>query len=310
MKKETREALREITRAVLSVPITLRWPSNYPLPGGERLTKKKGEGIDYVSTDDYQPGDNPRHIDWLAVAASDDDFALFTRRFIEAKPVPVCVLVQAGKLMLFGTDVQDKRTLSTRLAGSIIRSAGTTDDKVQGGIFSKHQVEVQFAPTTATSLFDRALGTILEASERETPVFRKQNSGLVQLLRTLPATKSLVFILGDFINLSEEEKKALKRAGAIHDVVCVVLTDPREMRLPEGWGPCTLDDIETGRRKTIWLTNKVRKQFAANAQKRLADLREFFHKAHCSSAVFSTDQDAKETIKAMMQMFAGHRSRG
>jgi uncharacterized protein (DUF58 family) len=133
-----------------------------------------------------------------------------------------------------------------------------------------------------------------------------EGSGLIKSLRSLPKNRTLVFILSDFLDLTEDEKVALKRASLVHDIVCVVIEDQRERELPAGWGPYTLKDMRTGKWKTIWLSEKSRQEFAANHKRHrdalLADLKA----AHCQSAVFSTEE-GDAALPKMMLLFGGHR---
>jgi hypothetical protein len=134
-----------------------------------------------------------------------------------------------------------------------------------------------------------------------------QSSGICEALLEIPRTRSLVFFVSDFINLSVEEKEALRDAAAVHDVVCVVVQDLRERELPSGRGLYTLRDIVSGEAKTVWLNEANREQFRQNANRRLDELTAFFTDANCDWGIFSTEQDADEVIPEMMRLFSGHR---
>ena len=132
-------------------------------------------------------------------------------------------------------------------------------------------------------------------------------SGKCEALRELPRTKSLVFVVSDFIGLSDSEKQALADAAAVHDVVCVIVQDQRERELPMGRGLHTLRDIVSGETKTIWLSDANRQLFKQNAKKQLDQLTAFLTAANCDWGVFSTEQNADEVIPEMMRLFGGHR---
>ena len=80
-----------------------------------------------------------------------------------------------------------------------------------------------------------------------------------QTLSRLPAKRSLVFLISDFHEHLEEIERALKSAALSHDVVSIVLWDPRERILPERWCIAALKDLETGRSRAIWLGGMGRK---------------------------------------------------
>ena len=74
-----------------------------------------------------------------------------------------------------------------------------------------------------------------------------------QALSGLPANRSLVFLISDFQEDFEEIRSALKPAVSVHDLVSIVIWDPREKVLPERWCIAPLKDLETGRSRAIWL---------------------------------------------------------
>ncbi len=309
MQELTRQELRDISRKVLAVPIPIGWKASHPLPGvGHRKSRSRGsDGYEIVSREPYEPGDSIRDIDWVASAQGTDD-TLYTIHFEETRSIDVVLLVDVGRSMQFGSVRVDKRVLSAELAASIIASAGKTDDLVSVLCFSQSRVEARLPRRSAKNTYSQAIVSILEPSQKSSPSSASESvSGLVRAIRELPRRRTLLFILSDFINLSEDEKKALKQAAALHDLVCVVVQDVRERELPEGRGFYTLEDIASGARKTFWLSSKSRAQFMRNAEQRLAELSTFLRQIHASVCVFSTEQEAS-VINPMMRMFAGHRS--
>ena len=61
-------------------------------------------------------------------------------------------------------------------------------------------------------------------------------------------------------------ESALKRVALLHDLVSIVIWDPRERILPERRCIAALRDLETGRSKAVWLGGMGRK---AAFQKRI-----------------------------------------
>jgi len=89
---------------------------------------------------------------------------------------------------------------------------------------------------------------------------------LGQALSRLPAKRSLVFLISDFQEDFEGIESTLKSAAFVHDVVSIVIWDPREKILPERWCIAALKDLETGRSRAIWLGGMGKK---AAIQKRI-----------------------------------------
>jgi uncharacterized protein (DUF58 family) len=307
--EETRKALKEISQKVLAVQIPVRWRSKKPLLGaGQRKTKSKGtDGFQIVTREKFEWGDSPRDIDWRAAAQAPDDESLDTLHFEETHQIDVNILVDIGRLMEFGSTRVDKRMLAAEVAASIIASCKKTDDVVRVVCYSNRKVEARLPARTPKNAMSPAIVSILET--KETAGGTPTRTGLAEAVRSVPMRRSLTYILSDFMNMSEDEKQSIKHASALHDVVCVVLQDPREQTLPDGWGLFTLEDIATGARKTIWLNAKNRASFARNSQQRLQDLLKFFRAARCNYGEFSTEQ-GEAAKPALMRMLVGHTSRG
>jgi uncharacterized protein (DUF58 family) len=301
--KETQEAISGIIRKIAACPIPIRWRSQTIMPGGgERRSKSRGSsGYDVMARVEYEPGDDPRDIDWSATAQTGGQTMLVTQ-YLEPREVNVYVLVDVKKTMNFGTARATKRTLSAELTGSVIKSAGKTQDKVGFIAYSEKRLLQKRNPVNAKRALYPTIADVIETESAEDG----EGSGLIKSLRSLPRNRALVFILSDFLSLTEDEKQALKRAALVHDIVSVVIQDRRERELPDGWGPYTLADMRTGKWKTIWLSAKNRAEFAANFQRHhdalLADLKA----AHCDSAVFSTEE-GDAALPKMMLLFGGHR---
>jgi len=308
----TQETVKRIAGQVRGVNLEIA-RGRFPLSGLGRPSPLTGtDGNDITKIAPYEPGDLVRNIDWRGSARKEDDYEIDTLHFEDPHPADIAFLVKVGKSMDVGSTGDDKRTLSAYVTATGIRSAALEDDMVHVRYFSTHKVEAKLGPKTSLSMFYPALEKLMDTSESDEPPAIAANTGFLQALRTLPVRRSLVFILADFINFTEEERLALKRASASHTINCVVLRDLREMELPgKFWGfipiPITLRDISSGKTKTIWNTNRNRRKFTQNAVNYVEELKQFFHDAHCGWAVFNTDHGAKEAIPAMMQMFAGIR---
>jgi uncharacterized protein (DUF58 family) len=303
MNQDTKEALREVIRRVVACPIPIGWRSQEIMPGGgERRSFSKGSnGYDVLARVEYEPGDDPRDIDWAATAQTGGQLVL-TTQYMEPRDLKVFVLTDVNPTMNFGTYRTTKRLLAAELTASVIRSAEETQDKVGFFAYSEHHVEASFRPRGAQRAMFSAITHLIEA----TATAGGEGSGLVKSLARLPRQRSLVFIISDFLNLNDAEKAALKRAALLHDVVAVVIEDRRERELPAGTGIYTLEDIRTGKRKSIWLSAKNRREFAEDFLRHQTALFAALRQAHCTFTVFSTEE-GDAAIPKMMRLFGGHR---
>jgi uncharacterized protein (DUF58 family) len=92
----------------------------------------------------------------------------------------------------------------------------------------------------------------------------------MEFLLSVTSRKSICFVVSDFLDAGYEH--ALVTANQKHDVIAVLVTDPRELALPSV-GLVALRDAETGESR-IYDTGSAafREQMASAAEKRVRDL--------------------------------------
>ncbi|MEM7218746.1 MAG: DUF58 domain-containing protein [Pseudomonadota bacterium] len=249
---------------------------------GAYVSVFKGRGVEFDEVRPYVPGDDVRTIDWNVTARSG---APFVKRFIEERQLTVLLLVDMSASLDFGSAGRSKREAAVELSALLAFSAIQNDDKVGLLLFhgevdqyipprkgQKHALRVvrevlargrvdSDAPEVATLRRRRTLADLprfvatqflrlrarsaaaLGAGRRHTSIA----SALEFCRRVLPR-RAVVFLISDFIDTDYAD--ALRGANRKHDVVAVKVFDPREQAL-DGGGLLTLEDAETGARRTI-----------------------------------------------------------
>lgn len=311
--ESTRATIHELMKWVVSHPIPVRWRSNSPMPSpaGRKGRKRGSTGYDLVSRGVYEAGDDPRTIDWNATAQMGGQ-QICTVQYREPRDVKFFVVVDTGVTMEFGTYRTTKKFLAAELAGSIIKSADETGDRVGMITYSNDHIERVLPVKSAKVMLFPALASIVEAgSESAKRRGGTEDGGMTGMMKALKAvskhSRSLVFVISDFINMSEEEKTMLRKTAIRHDVVCICVQDLRQRELPNVWGLYNFQDLSTGQIKSIWSNKANRTKFAENFAKWQTDLFAFFRQAHCDWTVVSTEEGVAAFPK-LMRLFAGHRS--
>lgn len=302
MKTGTREAVADVLKRVPACPIPYSHPSNEMTPsGGERRSRARGSyGDDVAALVPYEPGDDPRDIDHVASAQLNE---LYITQFLEPRDVQVFVITDVSPSMDFASLFETKRTMAARLAASIIKSAMKTQDLVGSVVFSRHHVHNVIRARSPSRVMFPTLASIFET---EAPAEVGKDSGLCKGFAALPQQRSIVFILSDFSNMTEEEREGLRKTALRHDVYCLVIKDLRERELPKGPGIYALQDINTGESHSIWLSNKNRAQYPANYAKHEEELRAYLKETRCFFEIFGTD-DTDAGLK-LMRLFRGRRA--
>jgi uncharacterized protein (DUF58 family) len=261
--------VREILSKIAEVDYYVRWYSNqHDL--GIWPARRVGGTAEFETIAEYQLGDNPRSINWSATARTGFHRILKNTRLTESN-LAVFLVVDLSPSMDFGTVRVTKRRLAAELSAVLAHSAWRCGDRV-GFVGYGSNVEVEWPLRNPKDYRLLIPQKILETRTRG-----NGQAGLGPALLRLPAKRSLVFLLSDFQDEFEEIEKALKPVARLHDVVSIVLWDPREKVLPSKRCIAVLKDLETGRRRAVWLGGARKKDsFQGGVEVREDRLRELF----------------------------------
>lgn len=233
---------------------------------GQYQSAFKGQGMEFSEVRHYLPGDDIRAIDWNVTARTGIPHV---KRFVEERELTVMLVVDASASTRFGTVSQLKSEMAAEMAALFAFSAISNNDKVGLVIFSD-RVELSLAPKKGTR---HALRVI-----REVLSFRAQQTGTniaaaLEYLNHVSKRRGVVFLISDFLDAGAG--LALKIANRRHDVIGVVLDDPREWTLPDV-GLMVFQDAETGERLTVdtgsWRVRQAFEQRAEEARRQRAHM--------------------------------------
>ncbi len=266
---------------------------------GQYVSVFKGRGIEFDEVRPYVPGDEIRSIDWNVTARMGEPFV---KRYVEERQLTLMLMADISASQDFGSGRRSKREATAELCALLAFSATTNDDKVgltlfHGGIEQfiparkgqKHALRVVREVLTHDS---RLEAKAVRPSRSWIPFrarrrgFRKTQSdprratsiaGAVQFLLSVTKRKSVCFVVSDFFD--EGYIKSLQMASRKHDVIAVLITDPRELELPNV-GLVTLRDAETGATLVRDTGSAAfREQFARAARQRIVELERAFRRA-------------------------------
>ena len=202
---------------------------------GEYHSVFKGQGLNFAEVREYQEGDDVRLIDWNVTAKAGKPFI---KIFEEERELTVYLVVDISASGQFGTLTQSKVDVAAEIAALLGFSAIKNNDQVGLLLFSNH-VEKYIPPKKGKKHILRILRDIFS--------FKPQNkttsisTALKALLRHAKK-KSIIFVISDFMDHDYDIE--LKLLAKKHDVVPVVLRDPKEETLPDA-GILCIEDFET-----------------------------------------------------------------
>src|ERR1700687_730532 len=201
----------------------------------------KGRGMEFAEVRHYLPGDDVRTIDWNVTARTGIPHV---KRFVEERELTVMLLVDASASTHFGTVKQLKSEMAAELAALFACSAITNNDKVGLVMFSDH-VELALPPKKGTRHVLRVIREVLSFQPRG---HGTDIAAALEHLSHVTKRRCVTFVISDF--LDARARLALKIANRRHDVIAIVLDDPRDLALPDV-GLIELQDAETGARIVV-----------------------------------------------------------
>ncbi len=186
---------------------------------GVRPTRRRGEGTDFDRLDDYQPGDDPRRVDWAATGRRG---RLVVRRFQHERSRTVVVAVDASRLMAGRVDEQTKLDHAIDAALALVYAALTCGDRASLVVFDSG-VRAYVAPRATR----RHLGSFLERLRAVEP--RLVEADYRVLARAVSARQrqsALLIVLTDFVEGgSADLDDPLALLARHHRVLLVAMRD-------------------------------------------------------------------------------------
>jgi len=266
---------------------------------GAYLSVFKGRGMEFEEVRPYIPGDDVRTIDWNVTARMG---APFVKRYVEERELTVVLLVDISGSLDFGSAHRSKREAAVELSALLAFSAITNNDKI--GLLLFHEDAEEFIPPRKGQ--KHALRVVREVlargqepagaprlqsteDERRWPgrvrrlweTFRRRRrhestshstdiSHALEFCRRVLHRRAVIFLISDF--LDEGYLDVLRNANRRHDVVSVVVTDPREHTFHDV-GLLSLRDAETGRVRLVdTASEEFRRDVATQAESRINKL--------------------------------------
>ncbi|WP_182868377.1 DUF58 domain-containing protein [Stieleria mannarensis] len=284
---------------------------------GQYVSVFKGRGIEFDEVRPYIPGDDVRTIDWNVTARIGQPFV---KRYVEDRQLTLMVMADVSASQDFGSGQRSKRDVTAELSALLAYSATLNDDKI--GLTLFHGAIEQYIPARKGQRHSlRVIREVLAHGNVETrptrkrrrwlPIGRRRNwwrsgrqatdiAGAMQFLMSVTTRKAICFVISDF--LGDGFLEAMQSANRKHDVIAVLVTDPKEMEFP-GVGLVNLEDAETGRVIQCDAGSAAfRDHVAATAAQRVDDLRRSFGRAGIDFIHIDAQGDVVDPLVKFFQM--------
>ncbi len=260
---------------------------------GEYTSVFRGTGIEFDEVRPYVAGDDVRSIDWNVTARAGEPYV---KRYIEERQLSLMLLADISASQDFGSIARSKREATAELCALLAFTAIRSDDKV-GLLLFHDEVEHFIPPRKGQKHALRVVREVLAHgidgetnAPAKTPLWGRLSQILrrprtrqlrgarqatdiaraAEFLLSISKRKSMCFVVSDFID--EGFERALSMANRRHDVIAVLVTDPREREIPDV-GIVSLRDAESGRTQVYDTGSKdFRNSVSNTASERISQL--------------------------------------
>jgi uncharacterized protein (DUF58 family) len=270
---------KELLRQLRFINITTQRLADEQL-SGTYSSIFKGQGLSFHEVRDYIPGDDVRFIDWNVSARMNSPYV---KVFVEEREMTVMLVVDLSASEQWGTQRASKARLAAEVGALCAFSAIRNNDNV-GLVLATEVVEKMVPPKKGDKHVMRVIREIMGF----VPEYQGTNLALaLETLVKVTKRRSVAFVISDYFASGFE--RALALAAAKHDVIPVMLVDPRDEQLPDV-GLCTFEDYETGEDIVVDTSDRAVRQHYAETMRSIREEREtLFKKLALDRVVVRTD---------------------
>ncbi len=220
----------------------------------------KGRGIEFAGIREYYRGDEYRSIDWKVSARTGN---LHVREHIEERELQLVVALDLSASMAFGSGSREKRESAVEFAAAMSLAAERNNDRAGVCLFTD-RVEKFIQPAKGRTHVLRLIRELLYF----VPKHRKTDlRAPLDFLNSTLNRRSIVFLVTDALGLSSFERE-LRITAARHDLIIVMVRDPRENALPD-IGLVEIEDPETGEEGIIDTSDRLAVERLLQGQQKL-----------------------------------------
>jgi len=203
------------------------------LQTGAYVSHFRGRGMEFDESRPYQPGDDPRSIDWRVTARSTE---AYTKLFREERERPVLVVVDLRSSMHFATQGCFKSVNASRAAALIAWAAHHRGDRL-GGIVFGDTTHRELKPRLGRRAALRFVHELVGHRDWHPPgaAVEEGSDAFVQAmssLRRVARPGSLVVVISDFAGFTLGAQSYLSSVARHNEVLAVFINDPLERDLP------------------------------------------------------------------------------
>ena len=271
------------------------------LQAGSYVSQFKGRGMEFDESRPYQPGDDPRNIDWRVTARSDQ---AYTKLFREERERPVYIMTDLRSNMHFATQGSFKSVIASYSAACISWAAHHRGDRL-GGIIYGDTCCQEIKPKLGRQAALSYLHKLTDHPDWKTSFTDDDSYQEITLLNAVTSLRkivrpgSLVIIVSDFLGISQKSRSYLARLSQYSDILAILINDPIEEKSPP---PGKYRLISSNKDILIDThSKKARNDYSNYFELRRSMLFDFFSRYGINFINMTTKCDPIESLKSSLQ---------
>ena len=248
---------------------------------GVHQSPKPGAGLEFSQFRSYEPGDDPRRIDWKLYARSD---RYYVRESEIETSVSIRFILDASASMLHEDSGISKFNYARFLVASLGYLAHQQGDAI--GFYGLNNKQIHhLAPKRQHQHLHRFLH---ELENLEADGIWPNWSG-VERLFTISGSRELVVVVSDMHEQNREILEVMSKLVALkNEVILFHIMGRNELEF-SFQGSLTFEDLETG--STLQVNaDEARKEYLKKIQADMRSLRKILHDQHIDYQLFTLDQ--------------------
>lgn len=283
---------------------------------GRHAARRAGPGLDFRDHRPYVHGDDPRQLDWRAVARRE---RLVLRQTESEDELSVTLVLDAGAGMDYGEGPQHKLTYARALVGGLAWLAQRQGDPVGVAIGRDQRADATLVRPRAGRDHLVAVAQHLLAA---TPLGRCPWIDLLGAVAPRLRRRSLLVLCSDLLDPglglddADEVQTALVRGlsqlrARDHDVVILQVLHPHELSFPwDDRGMLRFEDLRGQRPPLEGPGSNLRQSYLARLRAHLTAQREACDENGVALLRFATDTPVEDAFAALLSRLAGQPTAG
>lgn len=201
---------------------------------GNHKSPFRGQGLEFEEVREYTYGDDIRNIDWRVTARTGKPHL---KLFTEERERNVVLCVDMNENMRFGTRGTFKSVQAARIAATIAWIANKNHDPVGACLFGDllQNGRQYFAPKRSRKSLLSMLQTLCittpEKTTKKTQTESKSIDNTVLYLSKMVTSGTLIFIISDFMNITDTLEASLTNLHKRNEVVLIPVNDPADKEI-------------------------------------------------------------------------------